>query len=297
MTRTRVSIGLLCLLGFVACTSSEELPAVDAGVGDANPDALVEGGGALQGTMQCGEVPVATAACAACADESCCQAGEACAANPECMALRACIGSCPADDAACAEACGDAHPDGAADNAVLAACRMRWCGVECFQSTAGSCGFQFPGACNECAQSMCCEVGWLSNTQPSFWRYQACAATCADAACFDACASAEPEGRDYYMAFIGCLGTHCASDCGVDPPATCGAYYDANCGPCVAEHCCEESTACLTDPACRLLHSCVQDCGGDQDCIADCEADHPGAVAAFESYRGCLESACGGLCP
>ena len=105
---SRLTVGLV-LIAAASCTSAEVLPDTEDAGAEAGADAAEkEGGAALQGTMQCGDIPVATDACAECADEHCCAAGEACAANPDCLALRACLAACPMDDAACAESCGDA---------------------------------------------------------------------------------------------------------------------------------------------------------------------------------------------
>jgi hypothetical protein len=288
----------LVVLGLASCTSVEELPStVDAGSTESGSDAPSEGG-ALLGTMECGSIPVATEACATCADDHCCSAGEACADNEACVALRSCVAACPADDEPCTDACDDANPEGTADNAVLSACRMRWCGEECFELTGAECGFeQPPASCNECAQSMCCEVGWVSNTQPSFWAYQDCVVLCdpSDGACFDACSAENPDGRDYYMTFIGCLGTHCADGCGI--AATCGGFYGPACSTCVSDNCCDASLACLLDPACQKLQACVRSCGSDADCVSACEQTSPDAVDAFAALDSCLTSTCAGACP
>lgn len=286
----------LAAVGVTACTNSEKLPATSDAGSQADVAAGADAGNALQGTMICGNIPVATRQCASCADDHCCGAGEACAGNPECVALRACQAACIIDDKACADACSSAHAGGQADNAVLSACRLRWCGVQCFDSTGAECGFQLPpAACNDCAQSKCCEVGWVSNTQPSFWSYQDCVANCADAGCFQTCASENPEGRDNYMAFIGCLGTHCAEACAVQPAATCGGFYAEPCGACVSASCCDESTACLLDPACQTLQRCVGACSGDA-CVSQCESASPGAVEALADLDACLASSCGSEC-
>lgn len=296
--RTGAWVGSACWLLALGCTSVEELPATDAGVEEAGPDAVVEGGGALQGTMQCGDIPVSTDACGSCADEHCCDAGEACRANPGCVALRNCLAACPSEDAACAKGCAEANPTGDADNKVLSACRMRHCGGECFEDTTGACGFQLPPSeCNDCAQSFCCEVGWVSNTEPSFWTYQDCVATCTTAACFADCDELEPEGRSFYMAFVGCLGTYCAEGCGVQPAATCGGFYGDACGACVSESCCDASVACLLSPACQRLRACVAACGGDASCVADCKAAEPSGADAFSVFDACLGSSCAGMCP
>ena len=296
--RTSVWVGLGAVWIFAtACSSSEELSVHDAGVADTAPDVEAETGGALQGTMECGDIPVSTDDCASCADDNCCDEGNTCRANSACVALRECIAACPSQDESCAKGCAEANPDGAADNSVLSACRMRWCGAECFEDTTGSCGFQMPAAdCNDCAQSMCCEVGWISNTEPSFWAYQDCVVSCTTASCFAECDSLEPEGRSFYMAFIGCLGTHCADSCGVEPAATCGGFYGDACGSCVSESCCEESTACMLSPNCQRLQACVSACGSDATCVATCEQQTPEGVDAFNAFDECLGSSCAGSC-
>lgn len=301
MLRGRLQAGgiAVCLAGAtVSCSSSEDpgLVTGTGGSGGGGGDAATEGGSSLQGTMECGDVRVATQACATCADEHCCDEGEACASNGECVALRECIAECPTDDAECSAACSEGHPGGSADNSVLAACRMRWCSQSCFSSAGIECGFAMsPATCNDCAQSHCCDVGWESNTEPTFWEYEACVKVCTDAACFQDCDAQHPRGRAFYMAFIGCLGTHCAQGCEVEPAATCGGFFGDECGSCIEQTCCEDASTCMTDPQCQLLRSCRQGCGADAACAASCEQDHPSAVQAADAMDECI-SACAASC-
>lgn len=283
----------------VACSSSgDSAPKRDAGA-DAPPDAIEEGWGTFTGTMQCGDIPVANPSCASCADGKCCEAGEACSANPACVSLRICLAACEGEDDACADGCSLEHAEGKADNAALSACRMRWCADECFNGADATCGFSLPpAACDTCAQAACCEVGWEANTQPSFWAYADCVAGCNnDASCFDACAQGTGEGRSYYYAFVGCLGTHCAEPCALQGAATCGGFYGPACGVCVQQSCCEASLACYGDVACVALRLCADGCAGDATCEQACEAEHAGAVQGYRTLRDCIVAACPDSCP
>jgi hypothetical protein len=295
----RATVLAAVLLGtFAGCSPSNE----DASKGDAAADAPVDapedGWGTFTGTMQCGDIPVANPSCASCADDRCCEAGETCSANPACVSLRTCLAACEAEDDACADGCREAHAGGRADNAVLSACRMRWCSSECFDGAPATCGFSMPAAaCDTCAQAVCCEAGWEAYTQPSFWAYADCVDGCKEASCFDACEQGNDEGRSYYYTFVGCLGTHCAKPCALEGTATCGGFYGPACGTCVQQRCCDVSLSCYEDVACVGLWLCSERCAGDTSCEQACEAQHATSAVTFEALRDCLAASCAGSCP
>jgi hypothetical protein len=74
--------------------------------------------------------------CAFAAD--CSSEADACAGNPECLALNMCIGMCPANDQACVDQCFADHPEGEADLGALAQCVFcDACFVTCDGAGAG----------------------------------------------------------------------------------------------------------------------------------------------------------------
>lgn len=77
----------------------------------------------------------------------------------------------------------------------------------------------------------------------------------------------------------------------------------AACDECRAANCCMETAACVTKPRCSAWLACVNDCGGDPLCRADCfathtAADEKAALAACEA-RSCAAECglgqCGGF--
>lgn len=287
----------LALILWPACTGSADTP--DAGSSDdAGADVAQDTAddSPFHGTMQCGNVPVASPACAACADERCCEQGNACADHPDCLALRECRRGCAAQDDACQSACEASHLQGAAYDGALTSCRMHECAEECFGSAQVPCGFSVgPASCQACAESACCDIGYAAHLEPAFWAYQACLVACSDETCRSACASEHEQGSLYYATWLGCLGTDCAAECGISPPYTCGGYYTGACGACVAASCCNESTACYRDAGCVGVELCARKCAGDQACLDACKTSGP-ADGLWESLRACLASACATDC-
>lgn len=223
MTYLQAAVGpgcMILMLFAAGCSGSSD---EDADAGAAAPD-----GGADQeagppdpftGTMKCGGVPVANPTCATCADERCCDQGEACAAEPDCLALRECRRGCAPEDRPCQEGCEAIHPQGASLDAPLTACRMHECADDCFDGADVGCGFVVsPEACQDCATSACCQIGYDARLDPAFWDYSSCIVACSDAACFQQCADDHAAGATAYGAWIECLGTNCSTACGVPPP-------------------------------------------------------------------------------
>ncbi len=288
---------LMLLLAGPGCSngtdSQAQAPEPDAGAAGSS-DAAIDS--PFTGTMQCGNVPVANPTCAACADTNCCTQGNDCAAHQDCLDLRDCRRGCAAADTACQSSCEAQHPEGASFDAALTACRMHQCADACFAGADVTCGFSVsPSACQTCAESVCCEVGYAANLQPVFWDYLRCIRACHDDACFQACASDHPKGQLIYATWLGCLGTSCASECQISPSYTCGANYAAPCDTCVAASCCAQSTACYQDADCVGIDQCAKACGADSACVGGCQTGGE-ADAKWTALRSCLTGACAGSC-
>jgi len=241
-------------------------------------------------------VPVANPKCATCADDKCCAQGNACADHQDCLDLRECRRGCAGTDEACQSSCEAQHPEGASYDFALTACRMHECADDCFAGADVGCGFSVsPAACQTCAASSCCEVGYAANLEPVFWDYAACIRGCQDNACFQTCASEHPQGYLTYSTWLGCLGSSCASECQINPAYTCGGYYAAPCDACVAASCCTESTACYQDAGCIGIELCAKGCAGEAACLDGCKTGGA-ADAKWEALHTCLAGACAADC-
>jgi hypothetical protein len=63
------------------------------------------------------------------------------------------------------------------------------------------------------------------------------------------------------------------------------------CEACISAHCCAEVRACVDDPACSTILSCVQACllaPNAAPCIEKCIADTPGGSARYMAFDACV---------
>jgi hypothetical protein len=105
-------------------------------------------------------------------------------------------------------------------------------------------------------------------------------------------------------------GTRDASATAQDalPPADAGLPADggtctalavttsAVCQSCIQQSCCD---TCTVDAICVQLIACVQTTchAGDSTCLATCETQWPMAIAAYDTFAGCLAFNCATQCP
>jgi hypothetical protein len=74
----------------------------------------------------------------------------------------------------------------------------------------------------------------------------------------------------------------------------CGlSHATASCASCVEKRCCSESAACEKVEACKLESNCLQRCGSDPECRAQCGFDAPVSQSdAASALAACLASRC-----
>lgn len=167
------------------------------------------GGGGAEATggaapEACAEGPsIGTdAACEACQRASCCTTLPGCAANPECVAIVACL-----DDGG-GQGCAGDHPDGLWDYSGLATCRQNHCAAECGIAEA-ECGqiIPTPASCTEEVNAACCaETAKCGENDACVALIYQCLDEndCGDQACLDDCYAAFPDGVDDFEAMAGC---------------------------------------------------------------------------------------------
>lgn len=74
------------------------------------------------------------------------------------------------------------------------------------------------------------------------------------------------------------------------PSSTCDAKGDCDaCGQCARQDICAEAiTACLQNSSCVAIDECLQLCGADKTCSAQCYADNPNGRAAYDAISTCI---------
>lgn len=113
--------------------------------------------------------------------------------------------------------------------------------------------------CQVCLEASCCPQLVDCSEEPECVGLFYCEASCADQACIDACKSEAPAGLSQFDALDGCAISSCASECdsGYSPICDSGVVLPGSdaaimaCAACLgAPGCCEDFTACTTDPNC-----------------------------------------------
>jgi|GEM_PF-267011 len=107
-------------------------------------------------------------------------------------------------------------------------------------------------------------------------------------ACQPACGGAE------------CGDDGCGGSCGACPGGTaCNAGAceptGQTCEQCAGSACPVEQAACNANPACVTLATCIFGCA-DQPCIDACAASSPGGIDDYNTWIGCVTTACADAC-
>jgi hypothetical protein len=109
-----------------ATTSTTSTTSTTVGTGGAGTGGSGSGGGPPGGNC----APAADDdACTMCLKGKCCDDLNACAADPDCLALLDCVGQCA--DQACINMCAAQHPNGLNTITPLLQCTQTTCGTEC----------------------------------------------------------------------------------------------------------------------------------------------------------------------
>ncbi len=255
------------------------------------------------GTMNCGNIPLMDAACAACADTECCDDGNACAEEPKCLALADCLGYCEADDEDCVTACFTANADGASLYMSLFACTSHNCTSACQAPAEAACGITFQNAdCNSCGVQKCCDAMYDAGHSAEFWDNNDCTTSCPanDNACFVACIVEYQQGFALGAVLDNCLLTECNNECLTTPgTSVCGRaeFNDATCNACLETSCCDEWKSLGGHLDHWLFRLCNTACPtGDTACAEDCLTAHVDGAAMWGSSIGCMATHCSTEC-
>lgn len=111
-----------------------------------------------------------------------------------------------------------------------------------------------------------------------------------DDACDKACLIEHGEGISDLYLLTDCAATTCA--------AACPGNNDIDaCSECVFGSCEDESNACLGDPQCLDLYTCLSGCNGtDLACQQGCYMAHGDGVPELQAMLECAENACPDAC-
>ena len=192
------------------------------GIGEANAFAGDAGCVRENCSVECGGAPSTCAieygvpACDSCVASQCLAPCNACAANPDCVALVQCAFACAPDDQGCVTGCAMQNPMGIADATSFAGdtgCVPQKCPAEC-GSGAATCTVQSGNAaCDACLATECAGSCSTCSENPDCEALAACYFACAgDIQCQIGCASDHPGGLQDAGALIGPTGC-VAADC------------------------------------------------------------------------------------
>ncbi|WP_441289234.1 hypothetical protein ACSRUE_00080 [Sorangium sp. KYC3313] len=111
-----------------------------------------------------------------------------------------------------------------------------------------------------------------------------------DVACEQACLTAHRAGISGIFLEGGCASERCSAQC---------PSRDAlsPCASCRLAGCAAEMNACIAEPSCRAMLTCVDTCRADGDgCLEVCSAMHADGVQAAGAVFACEEARCGADC-
>jgi hypothetical protein len=246
--------------------------------------------------------------CQTCGQQKCCDAMYEAGHSLEFWDNNACTTACPANDNDCFVACIVQYQEGFTVGAVLDNCLLTECNAECAATPGSStCGrAEFGNAtCDACIETSCCEQWKDLGGNADHWMFRLCATACPenDSACIDGCYASHIEGAAMWGAGIGCLGTHCNTECAAVFPdlSPCGALSmtstATDCNPCVETNCCDELTAMGTEYDWWARMYCNTACDEtDEACLLDCIKAYPKGLALDIWAGSCIGTSCATEC-
>lgn len=166
----------------------------------------------------------------------------------------------------------------------------------------GACGFTSGDAtCDACVSGSCCAEDAACAGDADCVALVTCFDSCTDDACFSSCEGAHSTGSTKLGAFIDCVSTSCATDCGGPPPPSsggsggaCGGVVSSGsptCDACLDATCCGDVNACVSDADCRDFMSCLDSCS-DATCETACQTAHPTGAVELTSLSTCVTTSC-----
>lgn len=219
------------------------------------------------------------ASCNSCMASSCCPQLAACDSGTACARLSTCIDGCAAGDAACANDCVAAQPDGKVSLDALLACYEQSCqdDAACQTRVCQTDVVVTDPDCGGCLSASCCDT------------WGPCAADAACKACLTTSpAPAECAGNALYQSANACLLSACGATCAATICDSDLGTSSAACNACLGQPdsgagCCETIKACKDDVGC---YSCIT--GTAQ---AGCESN-----AAWNAFTACVDAKCASPC-
>jgi hypothetical protein len=198
---------LLFLANITACsTSANDGAGGSSSVSSSHASSTMTG--VTTGAAGCVEGPIIAdnPVCEACQNLNCCVTAANCAANPECLAVEACV-----EETHSPSACYADHPDGTWDWSGVETCRKNHCASECALDP-GACGniIPSPASCTAEVNMKCCDsTSACGNDDACLALVYQCldANACSTQKCVDDCAALYPEGKPEFDAMVACWST------------------------------------------------------------------------------------------
>ncbi len=276
------------------------------GAGGGSTTAITTTGVVATGTgggAGCGPAPglPSTEECKACTWQHCCDQSQACAADPKCSELAACVEECGTDTDCRFQNCFPIVGNQPLPVSLeLELCQLESCQTEC--NVALPCDQAGPPdlpECRTCLAAECCDELQTAYS-PDLLRMQLCQVECLDWQCVRDCELAHPATQTALGAFNECAwGPTCEDACTGGPYCGGISFGDASCSACATAStaCCDLYAACSADIDCISYFNCHNACTTPTDC-ALCATLWPVASDAFKvAAENCLGLTCEAECP
>ncbi|MFO0551294.1 MAG: hypothetical protein U0271_23090 [Polyangiaceae bacterium] len=138
-------------------------------------------------------------------------------------------------------------------------------------------------ACTQCASTQCAEDWCSCSANTECTSLIECWYGCQTQDCYQSCMTAHPTGTSAALLVFGCAD--CTNSCGGQPTDPCSE--------CLYTTCDDELNACVAEPDCLNLWTCLGDCApGGLSCQAACYDAYPSGVGLLETLFNCAGTSC-----
>jgi hypothetical protein len=150
----------------------------------------------------------------------------------------------------------------------------------------------FGDPCTECMASECPPTYCGCVENDDCLELIQCNKGCGDDACQESCLSQHADGVSAAILVGDCAATTCKPSC----PSSEGELTP--CEVCLYTNCSSAANACLSQPVCLDLWSCLAGCSNlDLACHKGCYAQYEDGVAPLQALFECSDQSCDGACP
>lgn len=171
--------------------------------------------------------------------------------------------------------------------------------------TPGTCEITFSDtSCQGCMGDLCRGSCVDCQNDSECYAIVQCASNCGtSSSCALSCVSSHPGGEYSYAAWVngtsGCMGTQCASACGIDTSICQLRTNIGGCDACIDANCMDVCKTCAGSVECQRVLTCINGCNKDQGCISNCTSSYPDGWSQLDALigsGGCMASKCSQDC-